>query len=81
MESTLSLQGCVEDLEENKLASMYDATSELLNCKANTHIYMVVSSDVLVNIKELTSGHEVWKKLKSTTAMDKVHLMEGLRMI
>ena len=82
MESTLYLQGCAEALEENKSAGMDDATWKLLNCKEVAHIYMAVSDEVLGNIKGLTSGHEVWSKLKtmyeSTTVVNQVHLMRRL---
>ena len=65
MESTLYLLGCAKALEENKSAGMDDATWKLLNHKAVAHIYMAVSDEVLGNIKGLTSGHEVWSKLKT----------------
>ena len=59
--------------EENKSTSIDDATWKLLKRKAVAHIYMAVQ------IKGLTSGHEVWSKLKSmyesTTTVNQVQLM------
>ena len=44
--------------------------------------FKAVSDEFLGNIKRLTSGHEVWSKLKtvyeSTTAMNQVQLMRRL---
>ena len=81
-ENTLYLQVCAEVLEEIKSAGMDDATWKLLNCKEVAHIYMAVSDEVLGNIKGLTSGHEVWSKLKtmyeSTTTVNQVHLTRRL---
>ena len=65
MENTLYLQGCAKALEENKSVGMDNATWKLLNRKAVAHIYMAVSDEVLRNIKGLTSGHEVWSKMKT----------------
>ena len=58
---------------------MDDATWKLLNRNVVVHIYMAISGEVLGNIKELTSGDEVWSKSKtmyeSTIAVNQVLLM------
>ena len=77
MKSTFYLRGCAEALVEKKSAGIDDATWKLLNRKAVAQIQMVVT-----DITGLTSGHEVWSKLKSmyesTTGVNQVHLMRRL---
>ena len=54
----------------------------MLNGKVVAHIYMTISNKVLEDIKGMTSGHEVWSKLKtmyeSTTVVNQGNLMRRL---
>ena len=77
MKSTFYLRGCAEALVEKKSAGIDDATWKLLNRKAVAQIQMVVT-----DITGLTSGHEVWSKLKtmyeSASVVNQNHVMRRI---
>ena len=53
-------------LFEVKHEDITDVTWIQLNKKAITYIKMVVSDEILVDLKGLTTAFEVWEKLRAT---------------
>ena len=60
----LFLRDCEDALVEKKPESMENYAWNTLNKKAITYIKMVVSDEMLVDIKGVTTTHQVWEKLK-----------------
>ena len=62
----LFLKDCERTLLEVKLEDMTTVAWMKLNKKAITYIKMVVSDEILVFLKGLTTAFELWEKLKAT---------------
>jgi len=82
MQGILFLKVCDGALAVVKPNSMTDDAWVTLNKKAITYIKMVVSDEILVDLKGLTIAYAVWEKLRSTyeitTHVNQVHLMRKL---
>ena len=63
MQGILFMRNCENVLGEKKPESMEDDAWNTLNKKAITYIKMAVSDEILVDIKGLTTAHQVWEKL------------------
>ncbi|KAH7297962.1 hypothetical protein KP509_25G021100 [Ceratopteris richardii] len=66
IQGILFLKDCDRALEARKPKDMSDDAWHNLNRKAVTYIKMAVSDDILVDIKGITTGSELWVKLKAT---------------
>ena len=79
MQGFLFLKDCDRALEAKKPENMSEDASRILNKKVVTYIKMVVSDEILVDLKGLVSASEIWAKLKATyensTPVNQVHLM------
>ena len=53
-------------LEAEKPENMSEDAWQILNKKAVIYIKMVVSDEILVDLKGLVSASEIWAKLKAT---------------
>ena len=62
----LFLKDCEGALLEVKPEDMTNVAWMKLNKKAITYIKMVVSDEILVDLKGLTTAFDVWEKLRAT---------------
>ena len=78
----LFLRDCEDALMEKKPESIVNDAWHTLNNKAITYIKMIVSDEILVDMKGLITTPQVWEKLKTTyenaTPVNQVHLMRKL---
>ena len=82
MQRILFLKDCDKALEAKKPQNMSEDAWVILNKKAVTHIKMVVSDEILVDLKGLIFASKIWAKLKATykntTLVNQVQLMRKL---
>ena len=78
----LFLRDCEDALVEKKPENVGNYAWNTLNNKVIMYIKMVVSNESLIDIKGLTTAHQVLEKLKTTyennTPVNQVHLMRKL---
>ena len=82
MQGILFLKDCDKALEAKKPEDMSEYAWRILNKKVVTYIKMVVSDEILVDLKGLESASKIWAKLKATyensLPVNQVHLMRKL---
>ncbi|KAH7442033.1 hypothetical protein KP509_03G067800, partial [Ceratopteris richardii] len=66
IQGILFLKDCDRALEAEKPEDMSEDAWFTLNKKAIIYIKMVVSDEILVDLKGLTTSFELWAKLKAT---------------
>ncbi|KAH7437249.1 hypothetical protein KP509_05G062100, partial [Ceratopteris richardii] len=66
IQGILFLKDCDKALEARKPEDISDDAWHNLNRKTVTYIKMVVSDDILVDLKGITTASKLWAKLKTT---------------